>query len=166
MIQGFLNEFEKHGDRGVAVPISRVEDLMQDITGLKNEEPYSKWLEWRINSIDNFIPEGLGFKPRSLISVISPSPKIILQFSLKGKAYRCTAPPTYADYRSADERILGYMNEYLKPFGYTAALAYHLPQKLLAVHCGLGQYGRNNICYNGEFGSYMKVYVVCLRSSG
>jgi len=28
---------------------------------------------------------------------------------------------------------------------------------LLAVHCGLGLYGRNNICYNEKFGSYMQI---------
>jgi len=157
MIQGLLNEFNLHGDRGMAVPLSRIDDLKQDVMNLKNEEPYTGWLDWRIKSIDAFIPEGLCFKPQSLISVISPSTKIILQFNYNGKAYHCTVPPTYADYRSHDERILKYVNEYLKPLGFMAAIAYRLPQKLLAVHCGLGLYGRNNICYNEEFGSYIKV---------
>ena len=36
-------------------------------------------------------------------------------------------------------------------------MAVTFPHKILAVHCGLGLYGRNNICYNNEFGSYMQI---------
>ena len=43
------------------------------------------------------------------------------------------------------------------PLGYSAARAVTLPHKLLAVHSGLALYGRNNICYGDEFGSYMQI---------
>jgi len=33
-----------------------------------------------------------------------------------------------------------------------------MSQKMLAVHCGLGKYGRNNIFYSYDFGSYAKIY--------
>jgi epoxyqueuosine reductase QueG len=52
---------------------------------------------------------------------------------------------------------LQYINAYLEPYGYRAMLFDKLPQKLLAVHSGLGLYGRNNLCFHKEFGSYIRI---------
>lgn len=81
----------------------------------------------------------------------------MLQFNYCGKPVHCVVPPQYADEGSKDIKVLQYINAYLAPLGFMAAVANNLPQKLLAVHCGLGLYGRNNICFNEEFGSSMRV---------
>jgi len=47
------------------------------------------------------------------------------------------------------------LEKLLAPFGYRVIPA-RLPQKLLAVHSGLAEYGRNNICYIPGFGSFFQ----------
>ena len=62
-------------------------------------------------------------------------------------------PPAYANRRALANEVLGYINDFktLRLFGGRS----HASQKLLAVRCGLARYGRNNISYSKEFGSYM-----------
>ncbi|NLL38300.1 MAG: 4Fe-4S binding protein [Clostridiales bacterium] len=106
--------------------------------------------------MDKLLPDDLGFAPRSIIMVIKPHSKVILTFNRSGRAFQCILPPAYANERALANEVLGYINDFLKPFGFSAAEAM-LPQKLLAVRCGLARYGRNNISYSKEFGSYMQL---------
>lgn len=155
MVQGLLNEIALHGERGAVVPISRADDLKRDIEELADGEFQTRWIGRMAANKEKFIPSGLNFVPRSLISVIMPSPKVMLQFTHREQPVACIMPPTYCDSQAGEAKVLSYMNAYLAPRGYTAALADSLPQKLLAVHCGLGVYGRNNVCFSEEFGSYI-----------
>ena len=161
MIQGLLDEIFTHGDRGAVVPFSRIGDIKSDMTALKNGEFHTDWLNRMVNHItddsNKFIPSDIGFVPRSLISVVMSSPKVLLQFNYCGKLFHCVVPPHYTDWYAKNDQVLKYIGKYLKPLGFSVAKAVTLPQKLLAVHCGLGFYGRNNICYNNEFGSYMQI---------
>jgi epoxyqueuosine reductase len=155
MIQALLNEIAAHGDRGAVVPISHFDDLRRELQAL-DTQPHHGFSDWMSNTMA--IPDGLGFEPRSLISVITSSPKVVYEFNDRGKAVRCIVPPQYSSEGSkADSEILRYINAYSEPLGHSAALIYGIPQKLLAVHCGLGRYGRNNICFSEEFGSYIRV---------
>jgi len=65
--------------------------------------------------------------------------------------------PHYNNWDSNNNRVFQYITDYLAPHGFSVVTARTFPQKLLAVRCGLGRYGRNNICYNDEFGSYMQI---------
>ena len=106
---------------------------------------------------DRFIPPDMGFAPRSLISVIIPGPKVILRFNYLGNAVNCVLPPHFANWEANNKRALRYITEYLTPLGFSVAITRTFPHKMLAVHSGLARYGRNNICYNDEFGSYMQI---------
>jgi epoxyqueuosine reductase len=154
MKEGLLNEIAAHGDRGAIVPVSRYDELKRELEALKEGEyhAFSDWIAGRM-----VMNNELGFQPRSLISVITPSPKVIFEFTYHGKPIHCMVPPQYLEEGTKDQEVLQYINAYLEPLGYKAALFDNLPQKLLAVHCGLGLYGRNNICFNEEFGSYMRI---------
>ena len=154
MIKTLLKEFVSHGDKGAVVPVSRFDDLKRDMEALQSGD-YHRWSDWM--AVTMTIGDELGFKPRSLISVITPSPKVVLEFNVNGKPFYCVVPPQYADEHTKDQEVLQYINAYLMQFGLSAAVAENLPQKLLAVHCGLGRYGRNNICFNETFGSYLRV---------
>ena len=154
MIKALRNEMVSHGDRGAIVPISRYDDLKREMEALKTGE-YHAWSDLMAEKM--VLPNELGFKPRSLISVITPSPKVMLQFNYRGKPIQCVVPPIYSDEDSKDIKVLKYINEFLKPRGFMAAVANNLPKKLLAVHCGLGLYGRNNIFFNEEYGSYTRL---------
>jgi epoxyqueuosine reductase len=52
--------------------------------------------------------------------------------------------------------MLELVNNILEPNGYKAAYA-RLPQKTLAVRCGLAKYGRNNITYVEGMGSFHRL---------
>lgn len=155
MIKALLNEITLHGDRGAVVPISHFDEMKREMEELKSQahHGFSDWMSGIMA-----IPDDLGFEPRSLISVITSSPKVIYEFNDHGKPVHCIVPPQYSDEGSkSDKAISQYINAYLEPFGHRAALFNKLPQKLLAVHCGLALYGRNNICFSKEFGSYLRV---------
>ena len=161
MIDNLLKEIYAHGDRGAVVPFSRVDDLKKDMLDLKNGDYHPSWLDRMVkhttDETNKFIPHDITFEPHSIISIIMPSPKVILQFSYNGKITDCIVPPHYMDWNSKNDRVLQYLSSYLSPLGYSVAAAVTIPQKLLAAHCGLARYGRNNICYSEEFGSYMQI---------
>jgi len=157
MIKNLLNEMISHRDRGAVVPISRIEDLKQDMYDLKGGDFHTGYIDGMAGSTDYFIPHNLDFDPSSIILAVRPSPKVILKFNYRGKIFDCIVPPPTVNEHLNAVEILKYINGYLKPRGFKAAGAGSLPQKLLAVHCGLGKYGRNNLFYDNEFGSYVQL---------
>jgi len=161
LIKRLLDEIVAHGDRGAVVPFSRIDDIKNDMTDLKNGDFHTDWLNRMSKHItddsNKFIPSDISFEPRSLISVVMPSAKALLQFNYSGRLFHCAVPPHYTNWYTKNDQVLKYIGEYLHPLGFSVVKAVTLPQKLLAVHCGLGLYGRNNICYNNEFGSYMQI---------
>lgn len=89
----------------------------------------------------------------SLIIVAVPSPVTLVNFTLKDKIRSLPIPPTYIGYRKVMSDVEVLASKILEPSGYHVCLA-TLPLKLLAVCSGLGEYGRNNICYVPGLGSY------------
>jgi len=161
MIKKLLNEIASHGDRGAIIPFSRIGELKKDMIALKNGDYHTDWINRMANHItdvsNKFIPANISFEPRSLIIVVMPSPKAIFQFNYRGRLVSYPTPPVQIDFYKNNDRVLHYVSNYLSPLGFSTVIAVTLPQKLLAVHCGLGLYGRNNICFNNEFGSYMSI---------
>jgi len=96
MINGLLSIVIAHGDRGAVVPFSHVSDIKNDMFDLKNGEFHTSWLDRMANHMtgdtDNFLPSDISFKPQSLISVVMPSPKVILQFNYHGRQVDCVLP--------------------------------------------------------------------------
>ena len=161
MIKQLQNVIVANGDRGAIVPFSRIDDLKQDMMALKDGDYHSDWLNRMVNHVtddaNKFIPSNLSFEPRSLISVVMPSQKAIFQFCYRGGPIDCTVPPVQTNFYQNNNRVLKYLSDYLSPLGFSTALVVSLPHKLLSVRCGLGMYGRNNIFYNDDFGSYAQI---------
>ncbi len=159
MIKGLLEAITFDGDRGAVVPFSRLAEIKKDMVDLSSGEYHTSWLDRMTNHVTNndtaFIPQ--NFKPRSFISIVIPSPKLIFQFNYLGKSINCVLPPHYMNWTKNNKRVLNNINSYLEPLGFSANELITFPHKMLAVHCGLALYGRNNICYNDEFGSYMQI---------
>ena len=161
MINNLLKEIRTNGDRGAVVPFSRAEYLKKDMLELRNGDYRTDWIGRMVKHMtvdeNKFIPGDLSFSPHSLIAIVMPSPKVILHFNYHGKIIPCVIPPHYTNWYQNNERALRYLDDYLTPLGFSVAMTMTITQKLLAVHCGLARYGRNNICYNEEFGSYMQI---------
>lgn len=153
MIKALLDEIVSHDDKGAVVPISRFEDLRREMEELKSEV-HHVWSDWMAEVMSIGEP---GFTPRSLIAVITPSPKVMLQFNDRGRVVHCVMPPYYTGECTVGVKVLQYINAFLTPLGFSAADTGRLPLKLLAVRCGLARYGRNNISYSAEFGSHMRL---------
>ena len=161
MVSRLLDEIKSHGDRGAVVSYYRINDLKWNMLELKNGEFHIEWINRMVNHITNddnrFIPSGINFELQSIITIIIPNPKVLLEFRYKGKPIPCTLPSHYSNWYSKNEQALNYLQVFLSYYGYSVAMAITLPQKMLAVHSGLALYGRNNICYSPEFGSHMQI---------
>lgn len=98
----------------------------------------------------------------SLVVVASPQPPTRLVFARSGgKApLETVIPPTYVDrpVREACQEALG---KVLTPAGYSFRRAV-VPVKTLAARTGLGKYGRNNVLYFEDCGSFVRLDVYYL----
>ncbi|NMA25361.1 MAG: hypothetical protein GX936_06820, partial [Clostridiales bacterium] len=110
MIKALLNEIASHGDRGAVVPVSRFEDLKHEMEELKSGV-HHVWSDWMAEVMS--IPNEPGFKPLSLITVITPSPKVMLQFNDRSKLVHCVMPPYYTGECAIGPKVLQYISAFL-----------------------------------------------------
>jgi epoxyqueuosine reductase len=90
---------------------------------------------------------------RSIIMLSIPRPAHQLTFEHGAGQFSCFIPPTYMEYRKQSGMLLKDLKAFMgREFPITAILK--APLKRLAVRSGLTAYGRNNITYSGQYGSY------------
>lgn len=90
---------------------------------------------------------------RSIILLSCPRPAHRVTFEHESGPFSCFIPPTYVEYRKFGVKLLKDLRASMgRDFPMTAIL--RAPLKRLAVRSGLAAYGRNNITYSGEYGSY------------
>jgi epoxyqueuosine reductase len=92
---------------------------------------------------------------KSVIVFAAPQYKSLAKFEYEGKTVTATIPPTYIS-PSIDSLVLNILNDVLIKSHFSFVRA-SLPLKLLAVKSGLGEYGRNNVCYIPGRGSYNRL---------
>ena len=154
---GILHEnLETQGYRAKIVSIERVKELQKEIMnrhqkGLLDQDIYDEYLA----SFDFECQNKLA-NARSLIIISIPQPQVRIMFEREGKSYPVIIPPTY--YFSADAQVADVLEVHLEQQGYKPQKV-RLPQKLLAVRSGLAQYGKNNITYVKESGSFYRPVV-------
>lgn len=100
------------------------------------------------------LPENMP-SARSLIIVAVPQPKSEVTFIWKGKRLTAVIPPTYV-YSGIEKKVKQSLVDCLSPQGFQVVRA-KIPVKSLAVCSGLGRYGKNNICYVEEIGSFHRL---------
>jgi len=93
---------------------------------------------------------------KSIIIVAIPSPQILLTIRWNNSQRKLTIPPTYIDMRSGINKAEKVLSLILNKNGYNIKRV-ELPEKLLAVHSGLAEYGKNNICYVEGMGSFCRL---------
>ena len=90
---------------------------------------------------------------RSIILLSFPRPAHRLAFEHDSGSFDCFLPPTYVEYRRLSGRLLRDLRKFMgRDFPKTAIL--RAPLKRLAARSGLAAYGRNNVTYSGDYGSY------------
>ena len=149
-----LHRLDKAGLKGRIVPTKRVRDVESDILSLRNEglldqELYDMYLaKYRYGPPDS-LPSAL-----SLIIVAVPTTGTKVTFCHAGKEYRCTVPPTYAQANIIDKQVRSILEGAMPECRVVKAI---LPYKTLATRTGLAKYGRNNIAYASDFGSFHRL---------
>ena len=157
-VQHLFLQLNERGYQARVVPIHHLHDLREEIEGrhaqgFLNDEFYQAWL----SRFEGKPPEDLG--ATSLIVVAVPRPQIRVDWHWNGRKPSVIIPPTYVGYEETRHRIKDLLAGLLAPAGFHVAPA-RIPLKLLAVRSGLGQYGRNNICYVSGLGSFFQLVAV------
>ncbi len=96
---------------------------------------------------------------QSLIVVAMPRSPTRATFIWNGKRQSFILPPTYTAYDEKRLYIERLVAEAVGNEGYRIATPI-LPLKLLAVHSGIVEYGRNNITYASGMGSFIRLTAV------
>lgn len=104
-----------------------------------------------------------GFNPpeqiteaRSIVVASKPQPGLKVHFTLDGKDFPAIVPPTYANGLAVNNEAKAILERSLDPGEARFERAY-LPLKTLAARTGLSKYGRNNITYIPEHGSFHRL---------
>jgi epoxyqueuosine reductase len=153
VIGQLYTHLERHGFQGRVVSIQRLQDPQDEIEGRRAQglfdvEFYRERLAWFA-----FRPPDELLTAASLIVVAVPRPQTQVSFAWNGQTRALILPPTYAGYQETARQVGDLLAGWLAPAGYRVAPA-RLPVKALAVRAGLGDYGRNNICYVPGMGSF------------
>ena len=141
------------------VSISRLTDLQLEIKGKQKQGLFDKEFADRYLPTFSFSPPYELKDAKSLIIVAMPRPLTRATFCWKGKKRSFILPPTYTAYDEKRIQIEKLVLEGVRNEGYKIATP-KLPLKLLAVHSGLAEYGRNNIAYVQGMGSFMRLTAV------
>lgn len=149
-----LDHLEKHGCYGRFVSIDHLQDLRNEVRTLHAEGQLDNdfFEEWLQSRVDPKTPRGMS-KAKSILVAANPAPVLIARFEWSGRTYDFTVPPTYGDYLRASNRTWRLLKGALAPKKYWIARAI-LPLKLLAVRSGLACYGKNNVTYISQLGSF------------
>jgi epoxyqueuosine reductase len=154
LLEQVHSNLEEEGWQSRAVSIAHLHDLRERIEepharGLLNEEFYQERL-----THFSFEPPQILPNAKSLFVVAVPQPQVRVLFTWHGRPKQVIIPPTYDS--QADKLVEDLLSHALGPEGYHVARAI-LPVKSLAVLSGLGEYGKNNICYVPRFGSFHRL---------
>jgi epoxyqueuosine reductase len=91
---------------------------------------------------------------RSVVVAATARPLTRATLTAGGRTHQIVVPPHYAGYRTVPDGLAAALREALAPHGYTAE-RFEPPLKTLAACAGLARYGRNNIAYVADLGSYL-----------
>jgi epoxyqueuosine reductase len=138
------------------VSVSHLHQLQKEMENLRSQALLdSQFCEDRLAWFNFRIPEDLP-KAQSLIVVAVPRPQTQAIFNWNGRRRPLILPPTYTAYDEIAKQVGDLLANILGEKGYKSA-GTALPLKLLAARSGLGQYGRNNICYVSRLGSFLQL---------
>jgi len=156
IVQKFYNGLDTRGFKGKIVSAKHIPDLRQDVKNHHEAKLLDPEFYEEYKSYFEFEPNVDFPKIKSLFIISLPQPQFEAIFNWNKKVISLLIPPTYLYSRKVIDQMLEFLNEILKPEGYNAAYAM-LPQKTLAVHSGLAEYGRNNITYVPGMGSFHRL---------
>ena len=142
------------------VSVAHLNDVHEDILTLERQgklhdnERYKGYI-----SPDRFaLPE--NFRDARFIIVIARfSPLMLVNFLQHNNKFEVMVPPECYDSGMTNESWTREIEKnIIRQPGYRIEPIERIPLKRLAVRSGLGKYGRNNICYVDEMGSFISLH--------
>jgi epoxyqueuosine reductase len=151
-----FSKLESKGYKARIISATHIEDLRNDIEkhhikGLFDSNFYKEYKDYFKVKLKLDLS-----KINSIFIVAIPQPAFQLNFHWAQEIISVLIPPHYLYGRKIIEEINVLLANILNPEGYSVTYA-KLPFKLLAVHSSLAEYGRNNIIYVPEMGSYLRL---------
>lgn len=147
---------EQNGYRvsfGAIGMVETARNILEEFRSKKmiDETFYKEWFEGFkfLNGIDTD-----SFK--TLVMVAIPKAAYIMDFEYNGRPGSVVIPPTYVHYKPTFNKILEEALSEFRNKGHSIELI-DAPFKTLAVLTGLVKYGRNNVVYTPEMGSYLQL---------
>jgi len=148
-----IQQLEEAGFRARLLPISAMEQINEHYDTLAARAPETGTAMGAAEHFRKYQPPKLDFEPRSfLVVALPPGQAGKLALVRRGKRVEVPILPFKPIGPSPQERLKELFEDAAR--GYRMWHTAGISQKLLAALSGLGQYGRNNICYVGDWGSY------------
>ena len=153
MIENLNNFLRKYNYRAEIIPFSRLRELEDEINSFYEDKYIDESIyKLYLNNFSYNIKED-SFKPVSVIIIAVPRPQNRIYFNIENKRFPVIIPPVYIEQKKTNQKIKAILDWYLLGTGYMVLPA-RLPEKMMAVYSGLSRYGRNNISYARDFGSF------------
>lgn len=149
-----LSKLERIGSKARAVSVEHLAELKEETERLHSQGLLADGVYRDYHYAFDFKIPGALLQPRSLIVVATPVPALEVTFTLDGRSFQAIIPPVYN--HDTDQQVHDCMNEVLPHEGYQLVNA-GVPKKLLASRGGLAEYGKNNITYVEDMGSYFRL---------
>jgi epoxyqueuosine reductase len=144
----------RDGIRARFTSVAHLRSLQDHITNLLNAGSLDRGLyDEYLAGYEYRIPETFP-EARSVVVAAVPSIPIKVVFHRHDRDFETLVPPTYADAKEADEKVLNIMKMVDRDARFQRI---YLPLKTLAARTGLILYGRNNIGYVPEQGSFHRL---------
>jgi epoxyqueuosine reductase len=156
IIKRFHEILNSEGYKGQVVSANHIPELRNDIKKHHEKKLFSSKFYEEYKSFFEFEPEVDFEQIKSLFVIATPVPQFKSSFQWNGKKISLFIPPTYLYGLKIFNQAQKILNNILKPAGYNLAYA-RLPVKTLAVRSGLAEYGRNNITYVSDMGSFHRL---------
>lgn len=155
LLDKISTSFQGHGMKIRTVKIGHISEVKDEIlgrhsSGMFNEEFFQQNFNWLPT-----YPKYTLKAPRTAIVAAMPQSMTKCYFDHNGKTHEVIIPPTYIS-RDAVQTAEELLKRELSPSGFSLERV-TAPLKLLAARSGLGQYGRNNICYVSGMGSFTRL---------
>lgn len=149
--QNIIALLEENGFKGSVVTINRIPELKSRLGGLYSQKLLDvTFFNERLKIFDFDLSDVMP-DAKSIITATTSQQIIQAVFYYNGNVHRLTVPPTYSNF--TDILVYRLLAKLVEAEGYLLK-GVQLPEKPLLVMSGIGKYGRNNIVYVDEMGSF------------
>lgn len=153
IIQDFYEKLGAKGYKGKIVSAKYIPELQNSIKKFHDQKLIDTDFYEEYKTYFEFQPKAEFGEIKSLFIITVPQPQYKVTFHWNKKEVPLIIPPTYLHGKDVIKMTKAFLTEILKPSGYNVEFA-RVPQKTLAVRVGLAEYGRNNITYVPDMGSF------------